>query len=789
MFLNYFKIALRQILRNKTFSVINILGLAFGMGAFILISLWIHSEVAFDDFHSKRDRIYELWNRGEYSGKLECWNTTPKVAAPTLVREIPEVETAVRVDWEVSRLFTAGEKKFSLIGSAVDNDFLNVFDFPLLSGDKQTALQEAGNIVITETTARKLFGTTDAMGKQLTIDNAHQLTVSGIMADVPNNTRFGFEYLLSWKFLKHGEQEEKQWGNNSTHNYILLKENASFERAQEKVKHLRKKYQEPRDAMEMFFYPMSRWQLYSNFENGVETGGKIEYVRLFAIIAAFILLIACINFMNLSTARSEKRAREVGIRKTVGARRGELVRQFLGESLLISLIACTLAVLLAQLSLPWFNSLTHKQLSIHYANPQFWLYAGALVFFTGLLAGSYPAFFLSAFNPVAVLKGYFKRNTGKRVFTPRKVLVVVQFSFATLLIICTIVVKQQIQHVQNRQTGYNKDNLIYVFITGDIAKNYNIIKNELLQRGTAESVCQTSSPLTQGWSDTWGFTWRGKDPNDRTDFDRYATDEGIVKTAGLSLVEGRDFDLTRFPADSGSVLLNESAVKAMGFKQPVGETVGDCEVQYKVIGVVRDFILHSPYYPTRPMVILGCKSGWLNVVHIRLNGNNPTEQNLAEVERLFKKYNPGFLFEYQFISDDYARKFSSVQRTASLASLFTGLTIFISCLGLLGLSAYMAENRIKEIGIRKVLGASVAQIAGLLSASFVKLVLIALAIASPIAWWFMHNWLSDFPYHVAIQWWVFVLAGISAVCISLFTVGFQAVKAARANPSNSLRTE
>jgi len=539
----------------------------------------------------------------------------------------------------------------------------------------------------------------------------------------------------------------------------------------------------------MFLYPLERWRLYSSFTNGVEDGdGRIEFVRLFGIIAAFILLIACINFMNLSTARSEKRAKEVGIRKVVGAQKGYLIGQFIGESILLAFIAGVLALGIVQLSLPGFNQLTDKKLFIDYANPSFWLIGIAFVIFTGVLAGSYPAFFLSSFQPVKVLKGTFKTVNG--IITPRKVLVVLQFTFAITLIICTIIVKQQIDYAQNRQAGYDKNNLIYHFLTGDLEKNYSLVKNELLSLGVATAISKTSSPLTQGWSDTWGFQWTGKDPNDKTDFDRYSEDESLGTAAGFQFVQGRDFNLKEYPTDSSGVILNESAVKAMGFKQPLGQIVKDGDNQnYHVVGVIKDFILQSPYYPTKPMVIEGAKGTFFNVIHIKLNSKNPTDQNLKKAEAIFKKYNPEYPFEYHFVDEEYAKKFEDEKRTGTLAGLFAALTIFISCLGLFGLATYMAENRIKEIGVRKVLGASVAGITALLSKDFLKLVIVSFAISAPVAWWAMSSWLKDYPYHVSIQWWVFIMAGLLSVAIALITVSFQAIKAAVANPVKSLRTE
>jgi ABC-type antimicrobial peptide transport system permease subunit len=531
---------------------------------------------------------------------------------------------------------------------------------------------------------------------------------------------------------------------------------------------------------------MERWRLYSRFENGKESGGMIEFVRLFAIIAAFILLIACINFMNLSTARSEKRAKEVGIRKVAGAQKSSLVAQFLGESILVALLAGIFALAIVELSLPAFSKLTERILGIQYGNPVNWMYFIGFIVCTGLIAGSYPAFFLSSFQPIRVLKGAVLK--GNSAVTPRKVLVVLQFTFAIILTIGTIIIRQQIKHAQERQTGYNKDNLVYHFLTGDLDKNYTLVKNELLSKGIAISVTKTSAPMTEGWSNSWGFQWAGKQKGDKRLFDRYCADEKLATTAGLQIIQGRDMDLGQFPTDSQAILLNESAVKAMGFKDPIGQIIKDDDRDWHVVGVFKDFILQSPYRKTEPMVVEGAR-GWFNVMHIKLNGARGTADNLKQMETVFRKFNPSFPFDAKFVDNEYARKFENEQLTGKLVSMFTILTILISCLGLFGLATYMAEARIKEIGVRKVLGASVSGITALLSKDFLKLVGIALLIAIPVAWWAMHAWLEKFEYRVEIQWWYFALAGVSAILIALATVSYQAIRAALSNPVKSLRTE
>lgn len=787
MIKNFLKVAFRNLVKNKGFSAINISGLAIGMASAMLILTWIQNEISYDQFHTNKERIYEAWNRAEFSGELNCWNTTPKILARTLENDLPEVERAVRVDWGSNFLFSIGDKRVSVQGTIVDSAFLKVFTFPLLKGNPETVLNDMHSIVLTKSLAKNLFGDEDPMGKIIKIDNQENFTVTGVLKDLPKNTRFDFEYLIPWSYKRKLGDDDDNWGNNSTRTYVLLKPNARLASVAPKVKVLKQKYAKDEPKWEMFLYTIQKWRLYSSFTNGVEDGGgRIEYVRLFGIIAAFILLIACINFMNLSTARSEKRAKEVGIRKVVGAQKVFIIGQFIGESVLMAFFAGIIAIGIVILALPAFNKLIGEEMAIQFSNARAWLAALGFVIFTGILAGSYPAFFLSSFQPVQVLKGSFRK--AHALVTPRKILVVLQFTFAIILIICTFIVRQQIEHAQNRETGYNKSNLVYHLFTGDIQKNFELIRNELLTTGVASSITKTSAPLTQSWSDGWGQEWDGKDPNDKTDFFRYNQEGGLGVTAGLQFVKGRDFDVKKFPTDSNAMLINESALKVMKFKDPIGKIVKDMGQEWHIVGVIKDFILTSPYEPTRPMLIFGPKA-WFNTMLIKLNNNTSTANNLAKAEKIFKKYNPEYPFEYKFIDEEYARKFEDEKRVGTLAALFAGLTIFISCLGLFGLATYMAENRIKEIGVRKVLGASVAGIAALLSKDFLKLVLVSFILAVPVAWWAMHSWLQDYSFRVDIKWWVFALAGVLSVLIAIITVSYQAIKAAIANPVKSLRTE
>lgn len=789
MFSNYFKIAIRNLLRQKAFSIINISGLAIGMASAILIMLWIQNEVSHDRFHEKSDRLYTVNNRDRFNGELWAWNTTPNILGPTIKNDYPDVEDVVRTN-NANFLFNYKDTRLVNQGAFADSGFFNLFSFPLLKGSPGTVLKDYNNIVVTEKFAKKLFGNEDPMGKIVRVDSTDHFTVTGVMKDLPPNTRFDFEYIIPWTYKDKLGWSDSSWGNNGVNTYVLLKPNVSQASFDQKIKNVTIDHTsgDDKSTTQVFTYPLKDAWLYGKSENGQYVGGRIEMVRLFGIIAVFILLIACINFMNLSTARSEKRAKEVGIRKVVGAPKSSLVGQFLGESVLISLLAGLLSIIIVQLSLPAFNSLVSEELFIPYSSPLFWAIGLLFVFITGLVAGSYPAFFLSSYKPVKVLKGTFK--AAHALVTPRKILVVLQFTFAIVLIICTIIITRQINFAQKRDAGYNRDQLVYTFIQGDIDKNYEVIKNELISSGAAIAVSKSMSPITQRWSDSWGFSWDGSTEEDKkADFIRMASDADFEKTMGVKIIEGRDIDIKKYPGDSTALLLNETAVKAMRFKNPIGQIVREGSGRnWIVVGVLKDFIFESPFQKIEKLMVNG-PAAWFNVIHFKLNPSKTVSENIALAETIFKKYNPQYPFDAHFVDEAYARKFDNQKRTGKLAALFAGLTIFISCLGLFGLAAYMAQNRIKEIGVRRVLGATVNNITTLLSKDFLKLVVISLVIATPLAWWAMTAWLKDFEYRVDIEWWVFAVAGILSIVIALLTVGYQAVRAALSNPVKNLRTE
>jgi len=593
--------------------------------------------------------------------------------------------------------------------------------------------------------------------------------------------RFKSSELLEWG---------SSWTANNFRTYVLLKTGTDYNSINSKIKNIITDHTKGTGDLtnaEVFLHPASKWHLFSKSENGELIGGKITTVRLFGLIAILILFIACINFMNLSTARSEKRAKEVGVRKVIGAQKHTLIVQFLAESLLMSVLAGVLALFLVWISLPIFNQLVGYNLFINIASPILCLSLLAFIIFTGLLAGSYPAFFLSSFQPIKVLKGTLHSVSG--AFKPRKILVVIQFTVAIVLIISTLIIARQIDYAQNRDTGFSKDQLVFSSLEGNLQKNYELVKHDLINSGAVVSVTKSLSPITQRKSDAWGFSWpESTDKDLQVDFLILSTDADFQSTMGVKILKGRDIDVYKYPTDSTAVLLNEQAVKTMNLKDPVGTIIKRTGEEWHVVGVVNDFIHESPYESIEPAIIQGPAS-WFNYINYRLSSNKSTEESLQLIEQIFKKYNPVYSFEYTFADDDYYRKFKEEQRSRRLFTIFSGLTIFISCLGLLGLVSYAAEQRSKEIGVRKVLGASVNSIIRLMSSDFIKLVFIAIVIATPIAWWTMNKWLEDFTYRIGVQWWLFVLSGLMAMAIALLTVCFQAVQAARTNPVDSLRDE
>lgn len=782
MLTNVLKTAWRNLIKRKGFSFLNIIGLALGLSSALLILLWVNHERSVDNFHTKGDRLYVAMNRGMLNNELYCWPGTPKPLGPALIADYPDIAQVTRYS-RTGFLFTVEETQANAGGAFVDADFLNMFDFPLIAGNSKTALSHTNDIVITEAFAMRLFGKSDVLGQQIRIDSTDYVTVSGILRKLPSNTRFQFDYLLPWAYMEQRGQADELWSNNSVTTYIELREQAQLTNVNQNIKDI--SIQKGNTKNEIFLHSFPDWWLYSEFENGQLVGGRIEIVRLFTAIAVFILLIASINFMNLSTARSEKRAKEVGIRKVVGVRRHTLISQFLIESILLASFAGLLAIILVLVTLPYFSELIGIIIVVDFGSTSFWGGIWAIILFTGILAGSYPAFFLSSFSPIKVLKGTFKGFD--KAFNPRKILVVVQFTIAIILMVSTFIIRQQVQHAQERQNGYNKDNLIYIFLSGDIPKNFSLIKHALLNKNIATSITRTLSPVTIIWGN--GFIdWDGKASDNSQTFDQLNIDENAVTTLGLELIQGRDLNLAKFSTDSNAVLITESAQRAMNFEEPIGKIIRNQGKKWHIVGVVKDVVMGSPFEESRPLVMYGASSR-LSVMHVKFNPNLSTLVAVDKTKEIFKKYNPNEPFNYNFIDQEYAAKFRDTERLGHIAGLFSFLTVFISCLGLFGLAAYMAESRIKEIGVRKVLGASVLSFVGLLNKEFLLLIGISCIMAFPISYWTMSNWLSKFTYKTDINWWIFTIIAGLAFIIALLTVSSQAIKAALMNPTKNLRDE
>ncbi|HEY0743495.1 MAG TPA: ABC transporter permease [Chryseosolibacter sp.] len=787
MFRNYFTITIRNLFKNSVYSFINIAGLAIGIACSLLILLWVADELSFDQFHPKSDRLYQVWVRSDYDGKINSWTSVPLPTYEAMKTADTRIIRSVVYDWGRNHLIALNEKRINKKAHYVSDEFLEMFEFPLVKGNAAQVLDDPSSIVITEATAKALFGNEDPLNQTVRVDDKIDLKVTGVLRDLPKNSSFQFDFLLTWKGYEQIEpwvvRNKTNWGNYSFQVSVELNAPTSEADAELAIRDLLMKNGQTDMKREFFLHPLERWRLYSDFENGQE-GGMIDYVNMFSVIAIFILIIACINFMNLATARSERRAREVGIRKSVGSTRKELIFQFIGESLFISLLACVIAVLLSELALPFYNDLVQKSLFIDYTSSLFWIFTLGLVVVTGVVSGSYPAFYLSSFQPVKVLKG--KVQVGKSASTPRKVLVTLQFGFSILLIIGTIVIFQQIQLVKNRDLGYAQENLIAIGYTDEIAKNYKPLKEELLASGVVASVTRSNSPVTDIFSNNF-LGWPGKPEEQKVIFTTIATEYDYTKTMGIKILEGRDFS-EDFKSDTAAILVNKAAMDIMQLKDPIGQQLDLWGGKRTLIGIVDNVLMGDPYAPVAPMFMI-LDPEWISFVSVRLEKTEDLKTSIRKVEEIFKKYNPAYPFEYAFADVEYGKKFATINMTSDLATLFAVLAIAITGLGLFGLSAFTAEQRTKELGIRKVLGASVPGLIGLMNRDFSKLVLVAFALSAPVAWWLLTAYLERYPYHITISWWIFPLTGLIALIFAILIVTTQAMKAARANPVNSLRNE
>ncbi|UAY56814.1 ABC transporter permease [Arachidicoccus terrestris] len=782
----YLKTAIRSLQRNKLFSGLNVFGLAVGMAGAILIAILLQYMLSYDRFHKDEDQLYVISNLDHFNGELHAWKTTPTILGPSIKEAMPEIQAFTRVDIGYSYLFSVGEHRIQTDkGGYVDPGFFSMFSFPMLSGAVNDDWKSGSGIIISASFAKAMFGNENAVGKTLRLDTTSYFKVAGVLRDMPKNTKFKADFFLSWQYADRQGQLDSNWENNSVNTYIKLNEGTDLTAFNKKIEGFTRLHNR-KIKTTIFAVPLKEDYLYNQEENGQYASGRIVIVRCLTVIGILLLLIACINFMNLSTAQSERRAREVGVRKVIGATRTRLIVQFLVESVLLAFFAFIIAVGIVKLLLPAFGNLVETKLSWHFGIGG-WIIAVAVMILTGLIAGSYPAFYLSSFAPIKVLKGTLGR-IGRKV-SARSVLVVLQFTVAIILILTTIMITQDTGYVQNRDSGYDRNGLLYTNLEGHLNKNYEPLRNALLKSGAVTSVSKNMSPVTQRYTDSWGFSWPGSTEQDKKiDFIRYGTNADMVGTLGMHLLEGRDIDVYKYPADSTAAMLTETSVRTMRLKDPIGAVIRRNDVTWHVVGVIQDFIIEQPFDKVAPMIILG-PAAYLQTIHYRLNPNRPVEANLAAIKGIFNQFNPDYPFVYHFVDNTYAEKFKENKKFGQLSLLFAGLTIFISCLGLFGLITYMAETRTKEIGVRKVLGASVAAIIGLLSKGFVRLILISFVIAIPIALLIMDKWLSSSVYSIGIQWWWFVVTVLIAILIGFLTVSFQALKAARANPVQSLKTE
>jgi ABC-type antimicrobial peptide transport system permease subunit len=789
MLRNYLLVTFRNLRKNGFYSFINIAGLAIGITCSILILLWVADETSFDKFHPKADRLYQVWVNAYFDGRKNSWKSLPLPTHEAMKPADANIVRCAVTDWGGDHLLASSEdKRMNKKGFYVGEEFLEMFQFPLIAGNAEQVLDDASNIVITESTAKALFGNEDAMGKIIRVDDQHDLKVSGILKDIPTNSSFEFDFLLPYKHWYSindwVKRNSTNWGNYSFQVFVEINDAKNEASVENSIRDMLAKHGEDKEIKhEMFLYPLLKWRLYSNFENGIEKGGMSDYVQLFTVIALFIIVIGCINFMNLATARSERRAREVGIRKSVGSRRFELIFQFIGESMIIAFISFAIAILAAQLLLPYYNTLVDKKLFIDYASKEFWIFSLGSIFFTGFIAGSYPAFYLSGFQPVKVLKG--KPTIGKGASLPRKILVTLQFGFSIFLIISMFVIYNQIQLAKGRDIGYSQENLITVPLNKAYEDNIQPLKLELQASGVVESLVRANSAITDINSNNF-VGWPGKPDELKVIFTTIVTDYDWAKTMGVKMIEGRDFS-EDFKSDSTAIVINKAALKLMGLKDPIGTELDLWGKKRKLIGVYDDVLMGSPYEEVKPLFAV--LDNWGGSITVRLKKTNDLQSSLKKVEDIFKKYGPAYPFEYKFVDVEFQKKFTTINLTSSLASLFATLAILITGLGLFGLAAFTAEQRTKEIGIRKVLGASVHSIVNLISRDFSLLVIIAFVIWAPLSWWAMNNYLQRYAIRTDIAWWIFPVTGAIALIFALLIVSTQALRAAHANPVNSLRNE
>jgi len=794
MIKNYLKIAWRNLIKNKAHSSINIVGLSVGMAVAMIIGLWIWDELSYDKDNPNYEKIAQVMQNNTINGEVGTWESMPRPLGEELRKSYgSDFKYVLMSSWTETHFLSVGDKKITKDGNFFEPQAPDMLNLKMLKGTRQ-GLNETFSMIISASMAKALFGDADPMGKLIRMDDKLNAKVTGVYADMSRSSRFSsMSFISPWNLKLYKDdwitKMGNPWGNNSFQVFVQVADHSNMETVSNKIKDAKLRNVAKDDRRynpQLFLQPMKNWHLHAEFKNGIHIGGRIQYVWMFGIIGGFVLILACINFMNLSTARSQKRAREVGIRKAVGSLRQQLIGQFYMESILVSFIAFLLALLLVQLMLPLFNGVADKEMKILWSNPLFWILCLAFTAFTGLIAGSYPALYLSSFQPVKVLKGTFQ--AGRFAAIPRKVLVVLQFTVSVILIIGTIVVFRQVQFAKNRPIGYDRNGLIMApLLTPEIHNHFDAVRNDLINAGAIVEMTESGAPTTAVWSTNGGFMWKGKDPNLGVDFPNNGVTYGYGKTVGFKFVDGRDFSKS-FATDTAAFILNETAAKYIGLKNIVGETITWDDHPFKVIGVIKDMIIENPYQEIRPQ-LFHIEPNPSSYVIVKMNPRTSASESLEKIKKTFASYSPAEPFNFQFVDEEYAKKFGDEERIGKLAGFFAALAIFISCLGLFGMASFMAEQRIKEIGVRKVLGASVFNLWRLLSKDFLGLVIISLVFAVPLSVYFMGNWLGKYSYHSDLSWWIFGAACAGALLITLLTVSYQAIKAATANPVKSLKTE
>lgn len=774
----------RNFIRAKSYFLINVTGLSTGLACTLLIYLWVRDELNVDKFNANDQQLYQVMENQQYADEVMTTSSTPGILSENMKDEFPEVRFAAGTSWVGDYTLSVGEKNLKAKGFHVGKDFFSIFSFKMLQGQPDQVMADKSGIVVSRDLARKLFGTEEnAVGKTVEFQHAASYRVTGVFEDVPASSSLQFDFTLSFEVFKDENAWVKEWGNNGPPTYLVLHAGTDVSAFSSKI-HDYIKGKEKESNVSLFLQKFSDRYLYGSFENGVQAGGRIEYVRLFSIIAVFILIIACINFMNLATARASRKAKEVGIKKSIGAQRRSLIFQYLCESMVVSAVSLFIALLIVWLFLPQFNLITGKQISIDGRDPQLFLSLAAITITTGLLAGSYPAFYLSAFRPAAVLKGQMKGSAGE--LWARKGLVVFQFFLSVILIVSVLVIYKQIRFVQTKNLGYNKDHLIRFPMEGRVNTTLSAFLSEIRKVPGVVSASSSGHTFIGRNSNTSGLSWEGKDPNDDILFENVAVNFGLLETMGVELKEGRFFS-EAYGADTSKIIFNETAIRIMNLEDPVGRTIKLWGQDMQIIGVVKDFHFQSLRDAVNPLFFrLKPEHTW-NII-LRIAKGRETE-TLARLNDFYKQYNPGFTFDYQFQDQEYAKQYESEQRVATLSEYFASIAILISCLGLFGLAAFTAERRLKEIGIRKALGSSPGNIVLLLSGDFTRMVLLSIIIGIPVSYFLLENWLNRFAFHIDLEPWYFIAAGLLSLFIAWITVATQAVRASRVNPVKCLRTE